>query len=606
MSERVSNEAVAALLEEFADRLEATGVEYKPSAYRRAAENVREYRRPVATLAREDPDALREIDRVGDAIASKITEYVETGAIEELEELREELPADITALTRVEGVGPKTVGTLYEELGIETLADLEAAAEAGEIQEVRGFGAKTEANIADNVAFARQATERTRLGVARPVADDLLAYLRGSDAVEEAAVAGSIRRWRDTIGDVDVLAASPDGERVVERFTDWDGAKSVIEAGTQKASLRAHTPEGTTAWDRTMGDTDTDDERGVRVDLRVVVPEEFGAALQYFTGSMDHNVVLRNRAIDRGLKINEYGVFDVSETADDDQRAGERLGGREESDIYDAVGLPTFPPEIREATGEFEAADDGSLPDLVETADVRGDLHTHTDWSDGTATITEMARAAAERGDEFVCVTDHAAGPGVFGNTGLTEAEIREQADAVAQAREELAAAGVEIELLHGIEANVTTEGGLSTADDVLAELDIVVASPHAGLSGEGTDRLVDAMAHPAVDVLGHPTGRLINERAGLDVDFGRLAEAAAATDTALEVNANPARLDLSGEGVRAAVERGAPVAIDTDAHAPAEFDNRRYGVHTARRGWAAAGDVLNCLSPAELREFCS
>ena len=579
----VSNDEVAGLLEEFADRLEATGVEYKPSAYRRAAENVREHPRPVAALAAEGVDAVAEIDRVGDAIANKILEYTDTGRIEELEQLREELPADITALTRVEGVGPKTVGTLYEELGVETLDELAAAAEAGEIREVRGFGAKTEQNIAENVEFARQAAQRARLGDARPVADGLCETLRATPSVERVDVAGSIRRWRDTVGDVDVLAASDNSRAVIDRFTDWEGTDEVIEAGEQKASIRAD---------------------GVRVDCRVVAPAEFGAALQYFTGSMDHNVVLRNRAIDRGLKINEYGVFDVSAVDDDGARAGERLGGQTEAEIYEAVGLPAFPPELREGTGEFEAADDDSLPELIEPSDVRGELHTHTDWSDGANTIEEMARAAAERGYDYHCVTDHADGPGTFGTVGLTEAEIREQREAIETARESLA--DTDIELLHGVEANVARDGTVPTDDDLLAELDIVVASPHAALDGEATDRLIGAVEHPAVDVLGHPTGRLINERAGLDVDFGRLAAAAADAGTAIEVNANPARLDASGEGVRAAVEAGAVVAINTDAHSPGEFDNVRYGVHTARRGWAEPSDVLNTNTTEELRAFLS
>ncbi len=569
------------MLEEFADRLEATGVEYKPSVYRRAAENVREYPGAIEGLAADGADAVTEIDRVGDAIASKVLEYVETGEIEELAELRAELPADIETLTRVEGVGPKTVGTLYEELGVETLADLEAAAEAGEIREVRGFGAKTEQNIAENVAFAREAADRTRLGDARPVAESLLAHLRAHETVDRAETAGSIRRWRDTVGDVDVLAASADGPAVIDRFREWDAADDVIEAGDQKASVRAD---------------------GVRVDLRVVVPDEFGAALQYFTGSMDHNVVLRNRAIDRELKLNEYGVFDVSEVDDTeaDQRVGERVAGRTETGVYDALGLPAFPPELREGTGEIAAADEGRLPELVTVDDVRGDLHTHTEWSDGANTIREMVDAAAAAGYDYHCVTDHAAGPGVFGNVGLSDDELRDQMAAVDDV-----AADADIPVYHGVEANVDSDGGVTTDDDLLAELDVVVASPHAALGqGEATDRLIRAVEHPQVDVLGHPTGRLINERAGLEVDFQRLAEAAAAADTALEVNANPARLDLHGEAVRAAVDAGTPVAIDTDAHSPPELDNVRYGVRTARRGWAEPGDVVNTWSDDRLRSF--
>ncbi len=575
------NDEIAALLEEFADRLEATGVEYKPSAYRRAAENVREYPGAVEGLAAEGPEAVAEIDRVGDAIAAKIVAYVETGEIEELEQLRAELPADIEALTRVEGVGPKTVGTLYEELGVEDLDDLQQAAENEQIRTVKGFGAKTEQNIRENVQFAREADERTRLGDARPLAERLLAHLRESPAVERAETAGSIRRWRDTVGDVDVLVATTDGPAVVDRFQSWDAVDDVIEAGDQKASVRA---------------------AGVRVDIRAVDPDEFGAALQYFTGSMDHNVVVRNRAIDRGLKLNEYGVFDVSEVEDPDagQRVGQRVAGATEADVYAAVDLPQFPPELREGTGEVDAADDGELPELVTVADVRGDLHTHTDWSDGTESIEEMVTAAAEAGYDYHCVTDHAAGPGVFGDIGLTDDEIRDQMEAVAEV-----APDAEVDVYHGVEANIDADGVVTTDEELLAALDLVVASPHAALQqGEATDRLIRAVEHPEVDILGHPTGRLINERPGLEVDFQQLAAAAADADTALEVNANPARLDLHGEAVRAAVEAGAPVAVDTDAHSPAEFDNVRYGVHTARRGWAEPDDVVNTWDNDRLQSF--
>ncbi|ELZ47762.1 PHP domain protein [Halorubrum californiense DSM 19288] len=598
------NDEVATRLEEFADLLEATGVEYKPTAYRRAAENVRDHPAPIEGLAAEGEDAVAEIDRVGDAIAAKIVEHVETGAMEELSELREDLPVDMAGLTAVEGVGPKTVGSLYDALGITDLDELEAAAEAGEIQTVSGFGAKTEENILDNIPFARESRERTRLGDARPVADDALAYLADRDAVESVEVCGSIRRWKATIGDVDLLVASEAREPIVEAFTDWPAADATIEAGTGKASVRAD---------------------GTRVDLRIVDPDEFGAALQYFTGSRAHNVAVRNRAIDRDLKLNEYGLFDVSdldeeadadaadgeEAANEDAadgeepdatRAGERVAGESEDEVYRALDMDSVPPELREDRGEVEAAAEGRLPFLVEPGDLRGDLHTHTDWSDGAFSIAEMARAAAERGYDYHVVTDHATGPGMVGGVGLDEAAIEEQTAAIAEAADE-----VDIPILHGIEANVDADGDLSTDDETLDALDLVVASPHAALGQDGeaaTERLVRAVEHPHVDVLGHPTGRLINERPGLDPDVEAVAEAAAASGTAIEVNANPARLDADGEFVRAAIEAGATVAVDTDAHAPRELDNARYGIHTARRGWAEAADVLNARSLDGLRSF--
>ena len=595
------NDEVATRLEEFADLLAATGVEYKPTAYRRAAENVRDHPAPIEGLAADGEDAVAEIDRVGDAIAAKVVEYVETGAIEELEALREELPVDMGGLTAVEGVGPKTVGSLYDALGVTDLDELEAAAEAGEIREVSGFGAKTERNILDNIPFAREARERTRLGDARPVADAALSYLADRDAVESVEVCGSIRRWRPTIGDVDLLVASEVREPIVEAFTDWETADATIEAGTGKASVRAD---------------------GTRVDLRVVDPDEFGAALQYFTGSRAHNVAVRNRAIDRGLKLNEYGLFDVSDLDEegdggpdgddgpvdgdaeepDSTRAGERVAGEDEAEVYRALDMEPVPPELREDRGEVEAAAEGRLPLLVDEGELRGDLHTHTDWSDGGFSIAEMARAAEERGYDYHAVTDHATGPGMVGGVGLDEAAIEEQAAAVAEAADE-----VDVPILHGIEANIDADGGLATDDETLAALDLVVASPHAALGQDreaATERLVRAAEHPHVDVLGHPTGRLINERPGLDPDVEAVAAAAAAAGTAIEVNANPARLDADGEFVRAAVEAGATIAVDTDAHAPRELDNARYGVHTARRGWAETADVLNARSLDGLRSF--
>ncbi|WP_049982771.1 helix-hairpin-helix domain-containing protein [Halorubrum sp. BV1] len=601
------NDEVADRLDEFADLLEATGVEYKPTAYRRAAENVRDHPTAVDSLAADGEDAVAEIDRVGDAIAAKIVEYVETGSIEELEERREELPVDMAALTAVEGVGPKTVGSLYEALGVTTLDELEAAAEAGEIREVSGFGATTEQNILDNIPFARESRERTRLGDARPVADAALSYLDALDAVAAAEVCGSIRRWKATIGDIDLLVASDAREPIIEAFTAWPDADATIEAGTGKASVRA------------------DD---TRVDLRIVDSDEFGAALQYFTGSRAHNVSLRNRAIERGLKLNEYGLFDVSDVAESDAdgesrdddaggdpaeatatRVGERVAGATEDGVYEALGLDPIPPELREDTGEVAAAAEEELPDLVAPGDIRGDLHTHTDWSDGGFTIKEMITAAAERGYDYHVVTDHATGPGMVGGVGLDEDEIAEQADALTEAADAVAegTGGNEIEVLHGIEANIDADGDLSTDDETLAALDLVVASPHSGLSQaaeRATERLVRAVEHPYVDVLGHPTGRLINERPGLDPDVEAVAEAAAAAGTAIEVNANPARLDADDGFVRAAMEAGATVAVNTDAHAPRELDNVRYGVHTARRGWAETADVLNARSLDDLLAF--
>ncbi|WP_435069446.1 DNA polymerase/3'-5' exonuclease PolX [Haloplanus sp. C73] len=573
------NAEIADRFEEMADYLEAKDVEFKPRSYRRAAERIREYPTPIEEVAAEGKSAVKDIESVGDALASKVIEYVETGSIEELEELRQDLPVDMAALTSVEGVGPKTVGTLYEALGITTLDELEAAARDGEIQSVSGFGPKTESNILENIPFARQSQERELLGDARPIAESVRDYLRDADPVAEVAIAGSIRRWRETIGDVDVLVASDDPDGAVEAFLDWDSEADIIESGETKVSVRA---------------------RDMRVDCRVVVPSEFGAALQYFTGSKDHNVHLRNLALDRDLKMNEYGVFDVSSVDDEDgQRAGTRVGGETETEMYEALDLPLIPPELRENRGEIEAARAGDLPDLVDPSALRGDLHTHTEWSDGGESIASMIAAAVDRGDDYICISDHATGPGMVGGVGLDDDDLREQMDAVADA-----ASDADITVFHGVEANIDADGDLSVSDDVLADLDVVVASPHSGLGADreaATDRLVAAVEHPETDVLGHPTGRLINDRPGLAPDLERVATAAAEAGTALEVNANPHRLDLNDDGVRTAIDAGATIAVNTDAHSGQELELRRYGVRTARRGWAEAADVLNTRSPADL-----
>jgi len=610
------NDEVADRFEEFAARLEATGVEYKPQSYRRAAENVRAHTESVESLVAGDGEGVAAIEGVGEALAAKIVEYVETGDIAELEELRAELPVEMGALTNVEGVGPKTVGTLYDELGVEDLDDLETAASEEWIREIGGFGATSEENIRSGIEFAREANERSLLGDARPLGEELKEYVAdGADgAVERCELAGSLRRWRETIGDVDLLVASDDPEAVVERFTAWDRAETVIEAGTSKASLRAN---------------------GVRMDLRVVVPEEFGSALQYFTGSRDHNIGVRNRAIERDLKVNEYGVFDVSERRSDGpsdssddvsdgedpdagertdgsrtssdqrsdgrQRVGERVAGETEAGMYEAVGLPHIPPELREDSGEIDAAVAGELPDLVDADAARGDLHVHTEWSDGKCGIEEMIAGAAEFGHEYLAITDHASGPGIVADTGLSDDDLREQRDAIEDAA---AAVDADIEVLRGVEANIDADGGVSVGERVLDDLDLVVASPHSGLDGDGTDRIVAAIEHPSVDVIGHPTGRYLNRRPGHELDFERVATAAAEHGVALEVNANPQRLDLSGGAVRTAIEAGATIVIDTDAHRPANYELLRYGVHTARRGWAEADDVLNARDSDGLRAF--
>ncbi|MFC4549929.1 MULTISPECIES: helix-hairpin-helix domain-containing protein [Halorussus] len=576
------NAEVASLLEEYADLLAAQDVGYKPKAYRRAAESIRDHPYDIEDVATDDPDAVGEIPDVGESIAEKVFEILDEGTFERLEEARAEMPVAMAELTAVEGVGPKTVGDLYRELDVRDLDDLEAAAEAGEIREVSGYGEKSEQNILDGIAFARQSQERELLGDARPVGEEALAFFEAIPEAGRCELAGSLRRWKPTIGDIDVLVEVEDEDRqaVVDAFTDWDQASDVIEAGTDKASVRSN---------------------GQRVDLRVIAPAEFGSALQYFTGSKEHNIRLRNYAIDRDFKINEYGIFDVSEVDDPDagQRVGERVGGETEDEIYTALDLPPIPPEMREDRGEIRAAASGDLPELIEEGAVRGDLHLHTEWSDGEYTIEQMAEAAAEFGHDYISVSDHATGPGMVGGVGLDDEDLREQ---LAEIRD--LEADLPVTVFAGVEANIDVEGTISVGDDVLEELDCVVASPHSGLDGDATDRLVAAVSHPSVDILGHPSGRILNGRPGLEFDVEAVAAAAVEHGTALEINSNPHRLDLWGSAVKQAVEQGATIAIDTDAHSPGEYANVRYGVHTARRGWAEAADVLNARDAEGVREF--
>ncbi|WP_132057445.1 helix-hairpin-helix domain-containing protein [Halorussus amylolyticus] len=605
------NAEVASLLEEYADLLEAQDVSYKPKAYRRAAESVRDHPVAIESLAERGTDAIQEIPDVGSSIAAKVSEAVERGTFEQLDDERENLPVEIAELTSVEGVGPKTVGDLYRELGVVDLDDLENAAREGKIRDISGYGEKSEQNILKGISFARQSQERELLGDARPVGEEALEFFETIPEAGRCELAGSLRRWKPTIGDIDVLVGTDDRQAVIDAFTEWDRADETIEAGSDKASVRSN---------------------GQRVDLRVVVPEEFGSALQYFTGSKEHNVRLRNYAIERGLKLNEYGAFDVSELrsdgssdesdgvsdvddpdagegtdgsrtssdeSDGSQRIGKRVAGDTEEGMYEALDLPLIAPEMREDRGEIAAAASGNLPDLLEEGEIRGDLHLHTEWSDGDLSIEAMAEAAAEFGHEYICVSDHATGPGMVGGVGLDDGELREQ---LAEIRE--LADGLPLRVFAGVEANIDAEGGISVADDLLAELDCVVASPHSGLEGDATDRLLAAIEHPSVDIVGHPSGRILNGRPGLEFDVDEVAAAAAAHDTALEINSNPHRLDLWGSAVKQAVEAGATVAIDTDAHSPAEFRNIRYGVHTARRGWAETDDVLNARDADRVAKF--
>lgn len=556
----MKNALVARILHEIADLLELDGVAFKPRAYRRAADVVESLGEPIEDLVASGAHAA--LPGVGEAIAKKIAEIVETGRLAYHDELKAKLPIDLYALTRVDGVGPKTAKLLYDELGVKTLEDLDRVARAGQVRAVRGLGEKTEAKILRGLRETRGAEGRTLLGNALPLAERLIAELTATGLFARLEAAGSLRRGRETIGDLDLLGVSDDPAAASAAFVGLPDVAEVLAHGDSKASARLHD--------------------GLQVDLRLVPPESFGAALQYFTGSKAHNVALRQLAVARGWKLNEYGLYDSS---------GRTLAGGDEDGVYRALGFAPIPAELREDAGEIELAALDKIPRLVQLADVRGDLHVHTDASDGTASLAEMVEAARACGLEYIAVTDHARFAEIVG--GHTPETVRAQMDQIAAQNARLPG----FRILSGIEANIQPDGTLDMPDGTLSQLDWVVASVHSHFrqtKDEMTARLVRAIENEHVDCIAHPTGRKIGERPPYDADWDAVFRAAAEAGTALEINANPIRLDLSAELVHRAIQAGCMLAIGSDAHAPEHFDYLRLGALTARRGWATRGDVQN------------
>jgi DNA polymerase (family 10) len=555
----VLNQRVADILSEIADLLDLEGVPFKPRAYRRAAQVVEAIGEPIEELVAAGTH--KDLPGVGDAIAKKIAEIVETGHLAYHDELKRKLPIDLHGLTQVDGVGPKTAKLLYDELGIRTLDDLAAAARGGKIETVKGLGAKTQEKILRGLSETRALEGRTLLGTALPLAERLIDELQSTGLFRRLTIAGSLRRGRETIGDLDLLGVSDEAARAAEAFVGFRDVEEVLAHGDKKASVR-------------LGS-------GIQVDLRLVPDESFGAALQYFTGSKAHNIALRKRAVAKGWKLNEYALVDEQER---------HLAGKDEEGLYRALGLTFILPELREDSGEIQAAERGEIPTLVEWTDLLGDVHVHTDASDGKASLPEMVAAARERGLRYVAITDHARFAEVIG--GLTPDGIRRQIDEIAVLNETLKG----FRLLTGIEANIQADGTLDVADDLLDRLDVVIASVHGSFrqpEEEMTARLVRACRNEHVDILGHPTGRKIGERPPIAADWDAVFEAAAASGTAMEVNANPIRLDLNADHIRRAIQAGCRLAIGSDAHKPEHFDFLRFGILTARRGWARAEDLV-------------
>jgi len=558
----MKNRLVAKILYEVADLLELEGVEFKPRAYRRAAQAVESCPIPIEDLVEQG--RLHELPGVGESIAQKIEEIVRTGKLALHEELKAKLPVDLYALTQVEGVGPKTVKLLYEALGVRTLEDLERVAREGKIREVKGLGPKIEEKILRGLQEARGAEKRELLGYALPLARHLCQKLLASGLFVRVEPAGSLRRGKETVGDLDILAISARPEEAARAFCTLPEVEEVLAQGPKKSSVRLH--------------------GGLQADLRIVPEESFGAALQYFTGSKAHNIRLRERAVARGWKLNEYGLFDAEDR---------RIAGRTEEEIYQALGLAWIPPELREDQGEIQAAEVGALPKLVTLSEILADLHVHTDWSDGKMTLQEAVEAARARGLRYIAITDHLRFAQAI--PGLSADDLRRQIEEIRRLNEKLS----DFRLLCGVEANIARDGTVDVPRDLLPELDLVIASVHTHFrlsKKEMTERLVRAVEDEGVDVLGHPTGRLIGERPAYEVDWDEVFRRAAKAGTALEVNANPQRLDLPSDLIRRALDYGVRFLLGTDAHAPEHLDFLEYGVLTLRRGWAEAADVLNTL----------
>lgn len=565
------NDEVARALHELADLLQIHGDDrFRVLSYRRAADAIAATAKDVAQL---DDKELTSIRGVGRSVAAKVRELCETGDIAALAELRGEIPAGVRELTELSGLGPKRALQLHRELGISSLDDLREALEGERLRSVEGFGPKSEENLRRALERHTGREERILLGEALATAEALVAELATHPAVERCAYAGSLRRMRETIGDVDVLVASDRPEAAAEAVADLGEVERVIAAGETKTSVL--TPGR------------------LQVDFRVVPPEAFGAAMQYFTGSKAHNVKVREHAVRRGWKLSEYGLFDAE--------TDERLASQTEEEIYDRLGMPWIPPTLREDRGEVEAALAGELPQLVEVDDLRGDLQSHSTYSDGRESVKTMALAAADRGYDYFAVTDHGRN---LRMRSLSLKDIERQRDEVRKVNDEL---GGRMTLLHGVELNIGRDGDLDYPDDVLATFDVVVASIHSHFdlsAGEQTKRLVRAMENPHVHILGHPTGRRLDKRPGIDFDAEAVFEAAAHNGVALEVNAHPFRLDLRDEHVRWALDAGCHLVISTDAHSPAELEHMRFGVATAQRGWATAERVINTWPLKRLRAF--
>ncbi len=566
----LTNRDIADRFEKIAVMLEIKGeIIHRVLSYRRAGESIRELPRDLRAIAAEG--GLTDLPNIGDTLAAKITELLETGKLEFYERLSAEIPPGLVDIVAINGVGPKKARLFWKELGIVTIEGLEAAARAGKLRDLEKMGEKSEKKIIEAIEALSRRTGRTPLGKALPAAQAILQRLLAVPGALEGAIGGSIRRGRPTIGDVDILIASDHAAPIMDALVSMENVARVLGHGPTKSSVELLS--------------------GLQVDVRVLEKARWGTALCYFTGSQAHNVRLRNLALKRGFSLNEHAFSPVDENGSIVEDAPKTLCATEE-EVYALLGLPFIPPELREDAGEIEAAQASKLPALITMNDLRGDLHMHTTWSDGTLSVREMAEAAYARGREYIVITDHSRSLGI-GN-GLSIERLLEQQEEVRRVDAEMKG---RIRVFHGTEMDMNADGSLDYPDEVLEKLDFVVASLHVSLRQDRTTitrRVLNALQNPHVDLIGHPTAQYIPDREPADLDMDAIFEAAKVSGTALEINSNPRRLDLEAPYARRAVEMGIPIAIDSDAHAPEQMDLLPYGILTARRGWVEARSVIN------------
>jgi DNA polymerase (family 10) len=569
----MKNQEIAKIFFNISSLLETKEKDFRPIAYRRAALSLESFEEDVDEIYLDKGiKGLEEIPGIGKSLALKIEEYLKTGKIETYEKLKKKLPIDLGEITRIEGMGPRKAKTLYHKLGIKSVKDLERAAKAGKIAPVFGFGEKTEKNILQGIEFLKIDKGRSLLGFIMPTVDEIISILSSLKEVNKISIAGSTRRRKETIGDVDILVSSNKPEKVMQFFVSLPGIEKVWATGATKASVRL--------------------KAGFDVDLRVVKDESFGAALQYFTGSKEHNVATRKIAMYKGLKLNEYGVF----------KGDKKIAGKTEEEVYKALGLGYIEPELREDEGEIQLARENKLPKLIGYKDIKGDLHCHSDWDGGDDSIEEMAKYAMGMGYEYIGISDHTKFLRI--ENGLNEKQLLKQNEAIKKINKKF---GGKFRILHGCETNILNDGSVDIKDEVLAKLDYVIAGVHSSMKmkeKEMTDRVIKAMRNKNIDIISHPTGRLIQRRDEYQINIEKMLEVAKETGTILEINSWPERLDLKDIYVRMAKQKGVKMIINTDAHEKSQMKLMEFGIAQARRGWAEKSDIVNTNSADKLLKY--